>query len=74
VFKTLVSFHQDTAWGIAPVGLANTLRSRETKVDVGSRVEWAVGDTSHECLGREYEADETESTRRVKEKLEGLQD
>ena len=32
------------------------------------------GTRSHECLGREYETDETGSKGRIKEKLKGLQD
>jgi hypothetical protein len=45
-------------------------------VDGASREEEAVRDTStsHESLGREYEADETGSKGRIKEKLKGLQD
>jgi hypothetical protein len=51
IFKTLDSFHHDTTWRIAPGGLANTLRSRETKIDVASRGEWAVGDAKSRVSG-----------------------
>jgi hypothetical protein len=51
IFKTHDSFHHDAKWRIAPGGLANTLRSRETKVDVASRGEWVAGDTKSRVPG-----------------------
>ena len=51
IFQIHDSFHHDATWRIAPGGLANTLRSRETKVDVASGGEWVAGDKKSRVSG-----------------------